>query len=207
MKDKKSRLPQEERREQIIRKTMEIINREGYSAFTTRRLAKEIGISEPALYRHFENKDEIIIGIISKMDTLWEELERELEKCSKLDEKICCFIMMHFKYISENPDLLAVLFADEYVRLNNNIRDAYYKTTEKRYSFLTQILRQGLENGEIKGNNTNAIAMIIVGAIRVTSLNWRNSGFSYSLQEFGEDVCINLTNMLICNKETERRRN
>lgn len=198
MAKKQKRLPQDERRQQIIREAMRVINEEGYSAFTTRRLAARIGISEPALYRHFESKDEIIISIIEKMDELWQDLFKDIEKFGSIEEKICHFIMSHFRYIEKNRDILAVLFADEYLRLHQNIKSRLYEVTGKRFTYLVDFLREGIVTGKIKGNNPQALAIIVIGAIRTTALNWRNSNYAYSLSEFGEDICINITKMMLC---------
>jgi AcrR family transcriptional regulator len=200
MKKKQSRMTQAERREQIVKMAMKIINEEGYAAFTTRRLADKIGISEPALYRHFANKDEIIISILMKMEELWSGLLTEVDKVSSVEEKICLFIMMHFHYIENNRDILAVLFADEYLRLHEKIRSMMYEVTGKRFTFLLTLLENEIAAGRIRGNNPRALAIIIIGAIRTTALNWRNSGYSYSLSEFGEDICISLTNMMLCDR-------
>ncbi|MBW6515037.1 MAG: TetR/AcrR family transcriptional regulator [Candidatus Cloacimonetes bacterium] len=198
---KQTRLPQDERREQIIKTSMQIINEEGYAAFTTRRLAEKIGISEPALYRHFNSKDDIIIKILEKMGELWSDINEELDRVDDLEKKLCHFVMMHFRYIEENPDILAVLFADEYLRLNDNLRKMLFQVTDQRYYFLYKLLKGGIKSGEIRGTNPIALAIIIVGAIRTTALNWRNSNYSYSLSEFGEYICTNLTNMILSSKQ------
>ncbi len=198
---KKMRLPQDERRSQIIDVSMKIINEEGYASFTTRRLAQQIGISEPALYRHFSSKDEIIISILQKMDELWSGIVSGIEKTPDLEEKLCLFVTGHFRYIESNPDILAILFADEYLRLNENVRQQLFQVTDKRYSYLYKLLDGGIKSGKIKGSNPEALAIIIIGAIRTTALNWRNSNYAYSLSSFGEDICINLTNMLLCKKK------
>lgn len=197
---KQKRLPQDERRSQIIEVAMKIINEEGYGAFTTRRLAEKIGISEPALYRHYKSKDDIIVHILGKMKELWISIKSETDKAQDLEEKLCHFVMMHFRYIEQNPDILAILFADEYLRLNENVRTELFKVTDIRFAYLHKLLDEGIKSGKIKGSNPDALAIIVVGAIRTTALNWRNSNYAYPLTELGEDICLNLTNMMLYNK-------
>jgi len=198
---KQKRMPQEERRKQIVDEAMKIINREGYAAFTTRRLSREIGISEPALYRHFASKDEIIISIISRMDELWNELESIIHNINNIEEKFCTFIMMHFQYIEKHPDILAVLFADEYIRLNENVKHHFYRVTDKRFHFLKKLLEAIKETNLRKGTDLDALIIIIIGAIRTTALNWRNSNYAYPLTVMGEEICINLANMILYDKK------
>ena len=51
-----------ERETRIVRTTREIAEREGWPAVTVRRLADEIGVSQPILYRHFPGGREDIVG-------------------------------------------------------------------------------------------------------------------------------------------------
>lgn len=195
-KDTPKRLPQEQRRQQIVLEAMKIINEEGFASFTTRRLAKNIGISEPALYRHFDGKDEIIISVILKMDELWGEVEKKLSNIAEPKEKICQFIMSHFRHIESNPDVLSVLFADEYIRLDEKIKSRVEHVVNQRFAFLDNLFTELSESKIICGKNPKAITMIVMGSIRMTILNWRNMDYSYSLTECGEDICCNLVNMI-----------
>ncbi|MFA5499276.1 MAG: TetR/AcrR family transcriptional regulator [Candidatus Cloacimonadia bacterium] len=190
------RLPQEQRRQQIIQKAMELINDEGFAAFTTRRLAKKVGISEPALYRHFENKDDIIINVILELDKFWLRVERELYDIQEPKERVCHFIMSHFKHLSQNPNGTAILFAEEYIRLEENIQSRVSNVITKRYIYLRRLIGELLADKIICGENEEAIALIIMGSIRMTVQNWRNANYSYSLTRYGEDICCNLVNML-----------
>ena len=52
-----------ERQQEIINVALKLINEKGIQGLTMKNLSKEIGISEPAIYRHFENKIEILLAI------------------------------------------------------------------------------------------------------------------------------------------------
>jgi len=52
------------RQQQIIEASIGLIDRLGIQGFTIKNLSKEIGISEPAIYRHFESKVEILSTIL-----------------------------------------------------------------------------------------------------------------------------------------------
>ena len=53
-----------ERQEQIIKASIDLIDNNGIQGFTIKNLSKAIGISEPAIYRHFESKFEILATIL-----------------------------------------------------------------------------------------------------------------------------------------------
>jgi len=62
-----ARIHTEERQIQIIDEAIRIIHESGYGALGIRRLAQRVGITEPAIYRHFTGKDEIIVGILDRV--------------------------------------------------------------------------------------------------------------------------------------------
>ncbi|WP_289466824.1 TetR/AcrR family transcriptional regulator, partial [Klebsiella pneumoniae] len=53
-----------ERQIEIIEAATERIDRFGIQNFTIKNLAGDIGLSEPALYRHFGGKNEILVGLL-----------------------------------------------------------------------------------------------------------------------------------------------
>ena len=69
------------RRDEILVAAKELFLREGYQATTIRRIADVVGVSAPALYLYFKDKDAIMIALCdqtfgSLVDSM-EELERE----------------------------------------------------------------------------------------------------------------------------------
>lgn len=57
-------------REEIVDAALAISDEEGLDALTTSRLAKAVGVSQMALYRHFASKDEILQAAL---DRVWDD--------------------------------------------------------------------------------------------------------------------------------------
>jgi TetR/AcrR family transcriptional regulator, fatty acid metabolism regulator protein len=182
-----TRMSTEKRQEQIIQTAMKIINEEGYLALTTRRIAEVVGISEPALYRHFGSKDMILIGIIKKMDDLWSRIEDNLQVVNNNRDRLSLFIRMHFDYFEHNPDIVSVLFVDEYVRLNENVSKYLIKVKEQRAAFLSKLVQKIPQSNDIP-NNDVALATIVIGTIRMAIMQWHNSEHKISLNKHGNTV-------------------
>ncbi len=80
------RLSAEARKQAIVKASLPLFARKGYSATTTRALARAAGVSEPLLYKHFPSKEALYLEIQNfcchgndpaarKMLDLLEELE------------------------------------------------------------------------------------------------------------------------------------
>lgn len=73
----RKRLPQEERRNQIIEVAMALFAEKGFNGATTRSIAKAAGVSEAIIFRHFATKEDLYNAIITytverRLD-LWEQ--------------------------------------------------------------------------------------------------------------------------------------
>ena len=65
------RLPAVDRRRQLLRTAAELLRREGIDGLELTRLAAEAGVSRPIVYRFFESRQALIVGLL-------EDLEAEL---------------------------------------------------------------------------------------------------------------------------------
>lgn len=60
------RLPAAKRREQLLDCALKLFARVGYARATTSQLAELAGVTEPIIYRHFENKKHLFVALIER---------------------------------------------------------------------------------------------------------------------------------------------
>ena len=75
---KQKRLSPEDRRQEFVRKATEFFSEEGFNG-GTRELARQLGVTQPLLYRYFPSKEELVKEVYRKvylepLDTGWEKL-------------------------------------------------------------------------------------------------------------------------------------
>jgi AcrR family transcriptional regulator len=66
-------------RERVLASALELVDREGLSALSMRRLGAELGVEAMALYRYAAGKDELLDGLV---EALYLQLEERLEASS-----------------------------------------------------------------------------------------------------------------------------
>lgn len=110
--------------DRILNACINLFSQKGYSAVTTKEIAKEAGVSEMTLFRHFESKHNLFAKAFEKFvflprfKVLFEGLEGDLERDLK---KICAayhdilyknqnIILMYFKNEELNPEFDVTLF-------------------------------------------------------------------------------------------------
>jgi AcrR family transcriptional regulator len=54
-----------ERKEEIVRAALALLEEQGASALTMRRLAERLGVKAPSLYKHFDGKDDLEAALIA----------------------------------------------------------------------------------------------------------------------------------------------
>lgn len=95
--------------QEIVNTTIEWIKQKGYQDFSLRKLANEINISAPAIYKHFKNKDDLF-------EKVTEELSASFIKNVKLDsnqsaeEKILIIAQQFCQQFELQTNLMAFLF-------------------------------------------------------------------------------------------------
>ncbi|QKQ98238.1 TetR family transcriptional regulator [Candidatus Nanohaloarchaea archaeon] len=186
----------EERREQILETALEILHEEGRSRLTVGRIAEKISISEAAVYRHFDSKEEIIRKMAEKVFSIElvdpEELSFEAPK--ELLEEIIRGI---FAKLEEDRKIASVLFHDElfteYPEVEEIFREHRKEKKEKLKNLVIMGKTSGLFNEEV---DPDTFARTMMGSIRITVLEWRDAEFSHSLEEEVRPLAQHLAKIL-----------
>lgn len=111
-------------KEDLIEKGLTLLNEEGYENFSLRKVAKMCGVSHTAPYRHFKNKDELIIAITLEISKKFDDALKEAIKIypDDIEKQINEMGFQYVKFFVKNPDYLQLLFLsdlDKHLDINN----------------------------------------------------------------------------------------
>lgn len=81
------RIAAPERRDEIVRAAMECFAARGFSGTTTREIAARVGITEAALYRHFEGKEALYREIIDRKMAAPALADRVVDAAARADDR------------------------------------------------------------------------------------------------------------------------
>ena len=100
-----------ERRDEIVLAALGIIANDGLGKFTTASIARTVGISEGALFRHFTSKDEILRELVAHiertvMETTANAKDAPLPALKRL-------FLQRADLLRRNPDLVKILFSHQ----------------------------------------------------------------------------------------------
>lgn len=187
-----------DRQLQIIDAAIELIAQGGIQQLTMKNLSKLIGISEPAIYRHFENKSSILEAIhdtfsIGKQTLVTDILYTQLSGIDKIQK----FIEMHFAAFHQKPTLASVIFSEEIFQNEQHLADMITKIMDKFRLILMQIVSDGQKTGNIRNDIApHHIVTIVMGSLRLIVKRWHFSRHSFDLQNEGRSFCESIRKIL-----------
>jgi len=187
-----------ERQQEIINVSLELIAESGIQSLTIKNLAKKIGFAESAIYRHYENKIQILLAILDFFKHNSENLfAGQLNSNEVAPKKIEHLFMNHFKKFSENPSLVAVIFSEEIFRSELELSDKVKEIMNKNIKDIEAIIEIGQRQGEIKSDiEASHLSIIIMGSLRMFVKQWHMSNYNFNLLYEGQ-VFINSIKALI----------
>jgi len=187
------------RQKEITEVALKLISEKGIQGLTIKNLAKNIGITEPAIYRHYDSKIDILIAILEIFKQNTEQLfEKELSNISKAIDKIEHLFMKHFISFSETPSLVSVIFSEEIFRNEPVLIDKISELIDKNDKIITTIIVNGQKAGEMRTDiEAKYLSTIIIGTLRFFVKKWQFSAFSYNLPQEGKKLIDSIKLLII----------
>jgi len=181
---------QTDRQKEIVEAALELITEKGIQGLTIKNLSKKIGISEPAIYRHFDNKIQILISILEFFKDNTEQIfKKELNNNDKAIDKIEHLFTRHFTSFSTTPSLVSVIFAEEIFRNEPMLIEKISEVINKNDQILTAIITEGQNSGELRSDmDAKNLSIVIMGSLRLFIKKWQFSGFSFDLPLEGQQL-------------------
>lgn len=181
---------QTERQTQILSVAMEIIAKKGIQGFTIKNLSKEIGISEPAIYRHFENKVAILITILDNFKEMMEMMSTSIMKSDNIAiEKIEHLLLTMLDKFIEQPTIVSVIFSEEIFKNEIVLKNKIVEIQNLNQSMIENIIEKGqADNNVRKDIDKNTLALIFMGAFRLLVKRWDLNDYNLDLKFEGEKL-------------------
>jgi AcrR family transcriptional regulator len=186
------------RQKEIIDAAISIIAGRGIQELTIKNLSKAIGISEPAIYRHYNSKMDILLGVL----TFFEDINlgifnKALSMAGTTPEKLEFIYKQHFDHFSNNPPLAAVVFSEEIFQNDQRLSARVSALMSRSQKHLLKIIEEGLNNGELRNDlSKEELSMIIMGPLRLIVVRWHLSKYGFDLKQKGNKLWMALKKLI-----------
>ncbi|MDY6904223.1 MAG: TetR/AcrR family transcriptional regulator [Thermodesulfobacteriota bacterium] len=125
----------------LIRTGLEIIETEGVAALTLRRVARETRVSHAAPYRHYKNKETLLVDLaIAGFERLSETFDKSLAGFTgSAAEQIACMGKAYIRFAMDHPDLYRLMFGD---RIKTKTQYAgFFRAYDSMYKMLLEMVQ------------------------------------------------------------------
>jgi len=154
------------RKEQIIDEALKLFGRNGYDSVTIKQLAEACGITEPALYRHFDSKEDIYGAVLDSLKSLlsYQELFDRLEKENEPGAILKGLAAHILSFFNEHRETYRLLLYST-LREHSKARKIFRQIRGPYVEFLAGQLDRLYSEGKVKKKNNEITARCFVGMV------------------------------------------
>ncbi len=185
------------RQGQIIDAARKVIVKYGSEHVTIKRIAREVGISEANIYRHFKSKKQILSLLVADIEAnLLGDLTKAGSNHSSLDG-LEGILRSHLSALAQRRGVAFQIIAEIVSLGDKRLNRKVYVTIGKYISLLKDMLSQGVSAGSISGDiNLEAVATLLFSSIQGLVNMWALSNYSFDLEASFTPIWENLRRIL-----------
>ena len=154
-----------ERRQIILETLAHMLEKNQGEHITTAQLARAVGVSEAALYRHFASKAKMFEGLLEFIEeTLFTRINKIIADESRAEARVQNILFLLLGFADKNPGMARLLYGDVLVGETERLRKRVAQIYERIETQMKQILREAeaSENLRVPIADTAALLLAVV---------------------------------------------
>jgi TetR/AcrR family transcriptional regulator len=168
-----------QRRQQILQALAQMLEANPGERITTAGLAKQVGVSEAALYRHFPSKSKMFEGLIefveetlfSRISIIMSEETTAAKRCEKM-------LVLLLAFCERNPGITRILTGDALAGETERLHQRVAQLFDRFETQLRQVIRDAEIHEGLRPTITlNAAANLMLAAAEGRVSQFVRSGF------------------------------
>jgi AcrR family transcriptional regulator len=147
-----TRLSGPERRAAVVETACRIFAKGSYHGSTTALIARETGVTEPVLYRHFASKRELYLACL---DSVWEQVRELWETAIEREQDSAHWVKAIGKAYLEARASARIVLVDLWIQAlteaadDPEIRRALREQVREVHAFVSGVIRRAQEDGGV----------------------------------------------------------
>ena len=172
-----SRLTGPQRRQAVVETACRVFAKGSYHGSTTAQIARETGVSEPVLYRHFSSKRELYVACL---DAVWERVRALWEKALEREDDPANWLKAIGKAYLEERGAARIVLVDLWIQAlteaadDPEIRRALRIQVRDVHDFVAGVIRRSQgAGGVLAERDADAEAWIFISLGLLTTIDRR----------------------------------
>lgn len=173
------------RKKQIIVAARKLIVKKGSEHLTVRAIAKEVNITEAAVYRHFKNKREILSFLLSHiMTSMMDEIDRALSATPPSLETVHNILKNHLSKIEQARGMSFQIIAEVISFGDKHLNREVYESINVYIGKLKDLITEGVRGGFIREDvDLDSCAMLLFSMIQGMVNIWALGHYRFDLSD------------------------
>ena len=177
----------------ILKEAASLFSEQGYERTSMREIAERTGVSKPAIYYHFANKQSLFEELIN---TSFEISKQRMEEIANSDrdpiEQLKDLAIARFKSTKENPEMMRFIYDLTAGNIHKNIDLDHKQVFSKHQQWFSQIINNGKQLGLLKLDLDDIdFTMIYIGTINMYIMSYLK-GYTKELSDQKAEQIVDL---------------
>lgn len=173
------------RKEKIIITAIDLFDEAGINGLTTKEIARRQNITEPAIYKQFSSKKDIVMAILDRSALFDELIENTMVDNNIVGkEGILYFFRAYAEYFQNYPQITTPMFSFDMFHYDVDLQQRMEDIINARREILFGFVVKGIENKEFpEGTDPQAFTDALFGVIWSTTFIWQMGGCAFNLKD------------------------
>lgn len=177
-----------ERKAEILATALRIADELGPDRLTTHAVAEAVGLTQPAIFRHFPSKQvlwhAVALHIRARMMAAWDEA---LVSDTPAEARIAALVDAQLHTIESGPAIPAILFSRELQVENIELRQTFAGLMVAFHEILAGELRKAAEAGTVRKDlDPSDGAVLLISLVQGLAIRWSLGARGFALRPEGK---------------------
>ncbi len=187
-----------DRQTEIIEVSISLLAKRGIQELTIKNISEAVGVSEPAIYRHFESKYEILFSVLSYFEVK-SSPDLPIDASDNLNslEKLESIVLERFSRFQNSPDLAKIIFSESIFQGDERLYEKMSSIMKHHKAILDKLITSAQREGLIRSDIApKELFRMIFGSVRLLVTQWCMSGQKFNLMQEGITLWQGLSKMV-----------
>ena len=169
------------RKDIILEQAMELIIENGLGELTMSKVARRMGFTEPAMYRHFQNKQDLVVSLIHLVSGYFEVLFEEFDQEEPPETFFPNYFDALLKYLEKVKGITILFLSESAFNRDQVTRAALQNMFQGQNERIAAYLKKAAARGEIlSGVDPAAAALVFLGTVQAITTRFLLSSQKFS---------------------------
>jgi AcrR family transcriptional regulator len=183
----RQRKPAKARKAEIVETALRLAEEIGPDRLTTEAIAVAVGLTQPAVFRHYPTKDALWQGvadaIAARMQVAWREAT---DRPGDPVDRLLNLVDAQLGLVSAMPAIPAILFSRALHVENAGLRGIFLGLMTRYRRTIAGEVRRAQRAGAIRSDlGADDAALLLIGLVQGLAVRWSLSGRGFDLREEG----------------------